>query len=488
MKSGRWILVMLLVCLLATPGAANPFAEVPAQHWSYEAIEYLANRGLVSGQRLWNFGSGRTVTRYEMAMLVGQALSSVAGDVEDGIVVTPAIVDRVRRLSVEYADELEVLGYSVSWDGREAQLDFDERARGEIRIPSVDPGLHRFVLTTDTGSGFRVHTGWIDRVPAWDEAPELQDVAISLDKRLLATLGSQEVSLNELTFQGQQLDGVRAVVNLGQLGSTVIIGKQLDDDYVAALDGRIELNDYVIVGGSYVRRSHEMGDLLNPQRELEALGSLGGTVILHPRLSLTGEYAQNLSTDSSGIKLGGSMKLGAMELGASFKTLEPGFEKDIPVFAESTGYGFNMRLGDLLISTERDLVLSEEELLRSATSYGVNFEVGNIGVLRAGYEYVDLDKLMPDEPRTTTSVGLDFYIPGGTIKADVVYAGDGTIPWSKQGDENFGLRSTSVGLGYSFNNDISLLLGYKLVDFNVVEDEELEGTETKATAEFAIRF
>ena len=95
--------------------------------------------------------------------------------------------------------------------------------------------------------------------------------------------------------------------------------------------------------------------------------------------------------------------------------------------------------------------------------------------------------LVAQGKRARHSVGMDFYIPGGTITADVVYSGEGALrsPWANLGEEQGGERSTSIGLGYKMDNDISVLLGYKLVDFSGMEAEERQAT---ATAEFSIRF
>ena len=86
MRSSRiygLIIIAALLVSFASVGAANPFAELPPGHWSYEAIEYLGAKGLLSGERTWSFLDGRTVTRYEMAVLVSQAIRKAA-EMEQG--------------------------------------------------------------------------------------------------------------------------------------------------------------------------------------------------------------------------------------------------------------------------------------------------------------------------------------------------------------------------------------------------------------------
>lgn len=60
----------LMVCTMAAPGfGAVPFPDVPADHWAYDAIEYLANAGLIEGYPDGTFGGSRNFTRYEMALV-----------------------------------------------------------------------------------------------------------------------------------------------------------------------------------------------------------------------------------------------------------------------------------------------------------------------------------------------------------------------------------------------------------------------------------
>lgn len=516
MKSSRscgCIIIAALLLSFVGVGAANPFAELPPGHWSYEAIEYLGSKGLLSGERMWSFVDGRTVTRYEMAVLVSQAIKKTAEMerrddlVLDAEAIGPGELDRIERLRKEFASELEVLGYGElngsveenEYAAEGVQLGPVGRLIEAREKPGVEGehGIHRFILSTQAGEGIRVYTGWSSQVPSWGEdGPELSDVVIDVGEALLARVGQQEASLTELTLYGEELDGVKAGLELGQLGSTVVVGRRLADGYdgyVAAVDGRVKLGQNLIVGATHVRRTDDIERMLEPVGDdLKAVTSWGGTLILHPSLSVSGEYAQNMGVkdDAGAVKVGANVRVGEMELGAKYKNLQRSFGEVDEDAGETTGYGLSLRLGDVSVTTERDVVHRREagEILKTITSLGVNYEVGKVGILRAGYEYVDLDKLVEQgKGGTTTSVGMDFYIPGGTITADVVYSGDGALrsPWASLGEDQGGERSTSIGLGYNLDNDISVLLGYKLVDFSSVEAEERKAT---ATAEFSIRF
>ena len=64
------ILTLALVFVLGIAGtafAANPFVDVPAKHWAYDAVAKLAQAGIVDGYGDGTFKGDKTMTRYEMA-------------------------------------------------------------------------------------------------------------------------------------------------------------------------------------------------------------------------------------------------------------------------------------------------------------------------------------------------------------------------------------------------------------------------------------
>jgi len=74
-KTLGFILALVFVLSLSgTAFAAGPFADVPAKHWAYDAINKLAKAGIIDGYSDGTFHGDRTVTRYEMAQLVGRAI------------------------------------------------------------------------------------------------------------------------------------------------------------------------------------------------------------------------------------------------------------------------------------------------------------------------------------------------------------------------------------------------------------------------------
>jgi len=57
--------------------AQGPFADVPTDHWAYDAVNELAKQGIVNGYPDSTFGGKRALTRYEFAMAIQRMLQEV---------------------------------------------------------------------------------------------------------------------------------------------------------------------------------------------------------------------------------------------------------------------------------------------------------------------------------------------------------------------------------------------------------------------------
>ena len=55
--------------------AANPFSDVPSDHWAYDAVSQLAADGVIEGYGDDTFRGDREITRYEMAQMVARAMA-----------------------------------------------------------------------------------------------------------------------------------------------------------------------------------------------------------------------------------------------------------------------------------------------------------------------------------------------------------------------------------------------------------------------------
>ena len=87
--------------------AANPFSDVTADDWAYQAVSDLSAQGVVEGYPDGTFKGERNMTRYELAQIVARLMAK-----EDQLnAQQQATLD---ELAGEYADELANLGVRVS--------------------------------------------------------------------------------------------------------------------------------------------------------------------------------------------------------------------------------------------------------------------------------------------------------------------------------------------------------------------------------------
>ncbi|HWR38889.1 MAG TPA: S-layer homology domain-containing protein [Patescibacteria group bacterium] len=102
------VLAILLIASLVGPASAapNPFVDVPAKHWAYDAVNTLVKNKVIDGYGDGTFRGDRIMSRYEMAQIVAKAVARA--DKADAA--NKALID---KLQVEFAAELQNLGVRV---------------------------------------------------------------------------------------------------------------------------------------------------------------------------------------------------------------------------------------------------------------------------------------------------------------------------------------------------------------------------------------
>lgn len=106
----KLILVLVLVFAFALPVLANPFVDVPLNHWAYDSVQSLAAKGVIVGFPDGTFGGANPLTRYEFAEATAKALAYVEG-MDFAAAEDVAILE---KLAIEFADELASLGVTVA--------------------------------------------------------------------------------------------------------------------------------------------------------------------------------------------------------------------------------------------------------------------------------------------------------------------------------------------------------------------------------------
>lgn len=113
MKKQLSALALSLILMTGTSTTAlaqiqtTPFDDVPTTHWSYNSLKILADDGIVKGFEDDTFRGGNAITRYEMAAIVGKALSNAKKNKEQ---LSPEGQKQLEKLSKEFYSELTSLG------------------------------------------------------------------------------------------------------------------------------------------------------------------------------------------------------------------------------------------------------------------------------------------------------------------------------------------------------------------------------------------
>ena len=107
-KKKTALLALAFAALSATVFAADgadSFSDVPKDHWSYEALDYLAKNGVIEGYADGTFQGNRTMSRYEMAAITARAMQASNLDIGARSV--------LEKLEKEYGSELATLRAQV---------------------------------------------------------------------------------------------------------------------------------------------------------------------------------------------------------------------------------------------------------------------------------------------------------------------------------------------------------------------------------------
>ena len=146
MKKSLVLAMAMALGVTASAYAANPFSDVPAGHWAYDAVNKLAAEGVVDGYPDGTYGGDKLMTRYEMAQIVAKAMAKGAN---------------VDKLAAEFADELDSLGVRVA--NLEKKAD-NVKITGQIRASyrSVDGAAsnHQGYLRTRLFLNGQINEDW----------------------------------------------------------------------------------------------------------------------------------------------------------------------------------------------------------------------------------------------------------------------------------------------------------------------------------------
>ena len=208
MKKSLVLAMAMALGVTASAYAANPFSDVPAGHWAYDAVNKLAAEGVVDGYPDGTYGGDKLMTRYEMAQIVAKAMAKGAN---------------VDKLAAEFADELDSLGVRVA--NLEKKAD-NVKITGQIRASyrDMDNGSHEGRLRTRLFLNGAINEDWT-------YTGRFENNQYYTDKKLKEGKSDDDISLNWAYVSGP-IGGVKA--DLGRQNFKLHTGNVVDAEFDGA--------------------------------------------------------------------------------------------------------------------------------------------------------------------------------------------------------------------------------------------------------------
>ena len=248
-----------LTVAFAVPAFANPFADVPAKHWAYDAVNKLAQAGVVDGYGDGTFRGDKTVTRYEMAQIIAKAMTkSVNADQKETL----------DKLSKEFGTELTTLGVKV--DGLQDQVDKMVKISGDARV------RYGAVENNSDNTDFRARVSF--------------DGKINDDMKFNARVTSGNIAYDD-SNSGIKLD--TANVSFNALGLDTTIGRQdvkLGSGFLMDTQGNAiatKAGDLKLFAGNFKDSSSNKDRFYGAEYKHDILGA-----------KLTADYLKNDTNDT----------------------------------------------------------------------------------------------------------------------------------------------------------------------------------------------
>ena len=222
--------------------AANPFSDVTADDWAYQAVSDLSAQGVVEGYPDGTFKGERNMTRYELAQIVARLMAK-----EDQLnAEQQATLD---KLAGEYADELANLGVrvanlekkvgNISWSG-DARMQYQRRLDEEKGHGDYFNGRMRINVQGQVNDQVTVNGRFVTNADLKGNDEDIDDGNTGMDRinakwtpndATYVTIGRQGVALDVTgTFWDEDavFDGVAAGWDNGKVGVEAGYGRFKD--------------------------------------------------------------------------------------------------------------------------------------------------------------------------------------------------------------------------------------------------------------------
>lgn len=291
----------------ALAASANPFSDVPANHWAYDAVNKLAQAGVVDGYADGTFKGDKTMTRYEMAQIVAKTMNKSLNADQQGT---------VDELSQEFAAELNNLGVKV--DSLQEQVDDMVKVSGDARV--------RYFAAEDAGDNtdFRARVNFDGKISdnlkfnarltsgnmnydGGNGDAGINTANVTFDALgLTNTIGRQDVILAEGYLFDTQMNAVAT-----EIGGLKLVAGNTDSNRIYAAEYGFNALGTDLVADYYK----------NDTADQEIYGLSTGFK-LTKNLAINASYYDNNDADATAVSYG--VKLNKLGLSATYRDVEAG--------------------------------------------------------------------------------------------------------------------------------------------------------------------
>ncbi|SDF72527.1 S-layer homology domain-containing protein [Sporolituus thermophilus] len=299
-----------LTVAFAVPAFANPFSDVPAKHWAYDAVNKLAQAGIIDGYGDGTFRGDKTMTRYEMAQIVAKAMTkSLNADQK-------ATVD---ALTKEFATELNNLGVKVA--GLENKVNNMVKISGDARVryfnyeDAKDYTDYRARVNFD--GKISDNLKFNARLSSGNASIENGANTMILDTAnvtfnalgLTNTVGRQDIKLGSGYLMDTQMNGI--TTQAGNL--KLFVGNAKKDDYNRLYGAEYNTN---LLGAKFT------ADYLKSVSTDEEFFGANTAFKLADGVTAAAEFYKNNDKDATATAYG--LKFTKLGLSATYRDVEPG--------------------------------------------------------------------------------------------------------------------------------------------------------------------
>jgi len=135
------------------------FTDVPVDHWAYEDLTYLADRGIITGLPGGRYDGDTALSRYDAAALIARAIQYMQNNPSS---VTPADLDVLKDLIFGLSDDLDTLAAEVNGLQRGGDTELASRvSTNERSISQIQSQLQDTGATADSNLARRVQANLI---------------------------------------------------------------------------------------------------------------------------------------------------------------------------------------------------------------------------------------------------------------------------------------------------------------------------------------